>query len=54
MKKSILYSLVIFLSVFLGGCEKDEPMGYRGRPGVYFNGSFLIPSLKILGKMWIR
>lgn len=37
MKKSILYSLVIFLSVFLGGCEKDEPMGYRGRPGVYFN-----------------
>ena len=38
MKKSILYSLVIFLSVFLGGCEKDEPMGYRGRPGVYFNG----------------
>lgn len=38
MKKSILYSLVIFLSVFLGGCEKDGPMGYRGRPGVYFNG----------------
>ena len=38
MKKSILYSLVIFLSVFLGGCEKDDPMGYRGRPGVYFNG----------------
>lgn len=26
MKKSILYSLVIFLSDFLGGCEKDEPM----------------------------
>ena len=25
MKKSILYSLVIFLFVFLGGCEKDEP-----------------------------
>lgn len=55
MKKSILYSLVIFLSVFLGGCEKDEPMGYRGRPGVYFNGKeFSIPSLKILGKMSIR
>lgn len=41
MKRMNRYSLcwLVLLLVLFEGCEKDEPMGYIGRPGFYFNGN---------------
>lgn len=41
MKRMNRYSLcwLFLLLVLFEGCEKDEPMGYIGRPGFYFNGN---------------
>lgn len=39
MKKCIAYYWIAVVAVLLGGCDKEEPTEFSGRPGVYFNGN---------------
>lgn len=34
----LIWSAIVFFLISFYGCEKEEPAGYIGRPGIYFNG----------------